>query len=102
MKIENIENGSHLQPGLISSFAQIINYPHFVWIKSYLPCLRKRKNEQQLGNNPDNWLLDSIKRWKLNLHGHAKRQYGLERESYEEIIEGRMGEASLKEDQVKT
>ena len=46
---------------------------------------------QQLGNIPENWLLNSIMRQKMNFFGHTKRHDSLEREIFEGIIEGRRG-----------
>jgi len=46
---------------------------------------------QQLGNIPEDWLLNSIMRQKTNFFGHTKRHDSLERVFNEGIIEGRRG-----------
>ena len=46
---------------------------------------------QQLGNIPENWLLNSIMRQEMIFFGHTKRHGSLEREIFEGITEGRRG-----------
>ena len=54
----------------------------------------KRTNDsirKQLGNIPENWLLDTILRRKLAYFGHIKRHDCLEKQIFEGIVEGKRG-----------
>ena len=56
--------------------------------------LLKRTNDsirKQLGNIPENWLLDTILRRKLAYFGHIKRHDCLEKQIFEGIVEGKRG-----------
>ena len=68
-------------------------------MRSYRKLLKvqwteKRTNasiRDQLGNIPENWLLDTILRRKLKYFGHIKRHDCLEKQIFEGIVEGRRG-----------
>ena len=68
-------------------------------MRSYRKLLKvmwteKRTNDsirKQLGNIPENWLLDTILRRKLAYFGHIKRHDCLEKQIFEGIVEGKRG-----------